>query len=208
MNSKYRLYLCTDSDLSAGRDLIEIVEAAINGGVSMVQLREKKLCAFEFYQKAVELHALTQRYSIPLIINDRVDIALAINAEGVHIGQQDLPMQTVRRIVPASMIVGVSVSTIDQAVRAVHDKADYIGVGPIFATATKPDAGEALSLNSIKEIKEAVTIPIVAIGGIDKTNIGEVFAAGADGAAVISAIFKANDPKTAAHQLLFSNREP
>jgi thiamine-phosphate pyrophosphorylase len=195
------LYVITDPYLSKGRSHTEVVRAAVAGGATMIQLREKDTSSLAFYRLADELVAETRSAGVPLIINDRVDIALAIDADGVHVGQDDLPAKIVRNLIGNGKILGVSASTVEEAKKAEKDGADYIGVGAVYATATKADAGEAIGLDKLAEIKRAVRIPVVAIGGIGLGNIGDVIRAGADGAAVVSAVVSAPDMQKAAFEL-------
>jgi thiamine-phosphate pyrophosphorylase len=197
MKKDFSLYLVTEESVSEER-LLHIVEAAIKGGVTMVQLREKDSSSKLFFQKAVRLKELTSRYHIPLIINDRVDIALAVEADGVHIGQRDLPLEEVRGLVPPSMVVGVSVSTVEQAKAAQEDGADYIGVGAVFPTYSKKDA-KVLPPGMLAAILDAVTIPAVAIGGIKMENLAEVRKHdNLAGIAIVSGIMQAENPYRAA----------
>ena len=195
----YQLYLVTEDSMPIGR-LKETLEKAINGGVSLVQLREKQTEGKCFYERAQEIKEFLDAFSIPLIINDRVDIALAVEAAGVHIGQNDLPMQAVKKIIPPSMIAGVSARSVDEAVKAQEDGADYIGVGSIFPTSSKQDAKQ-LPSGMLQIIKEAVSIPVIAIGGINETNSGKLKKYNLDGVAVVSSITKADDPESAAQRL-------
>ena len=158
----------------------------------MVQLREKDISSDEFYRLAVSIKSITDKYEIPLIINDRVDIALSANAAGVHIGQHDLPASIVRKIIPQSMILGVSASTLQEAQKAVSDGADYLGVGAMFSTSTKTDA-DVVSMHTLSQIRKSVHIPIVAIGGINKENAPVFKAINIDGLAVVSAIISQQD---------------
>lgn len=188
----YSLYLVTDRGLMSTPTLEEGVEQAIRGGATLVQLREKAMSSLEFYQTAVKLKQVTDKYHIPLIINDRVDIALAVDAAGVHVGQSDLPARNVRSIIGKDKILGVSVSTLEEAIRAQEDGADYLGVGAIFATGTKTDA-QLVSMEELKKIREAVKIPIVVIGGINNTTISLFDGMNIDGIAVVSALISAKD---------------
>ncbi len=196
----YSLYLVTD-ETKPKAELLSIVESAVIGGVTVVQLREKKSKGNEFYEKALALKALLDRYSVPLIINDRVDIALAVGASGVHIGQDDIPLQVVKSIIPSTMIVGVSVKTLEAAKIAEENGGDYLGVGSCFPTSTKDDA-ELLADGMLQKIRENVHIPIVAIGGINKENISELIKYQPNGYAVVSAIIQADNPKEATKNLL------
>jgi thiamine-phosphate pyrophosphorylase len=195
------LYVITDPYLSKGRSHEEVVRASLAGGATMIQLREKDTSSLSFYRLACQVATETNRKGIPLIINDRADIALAINADGVHVGQDDLPATVVRTMIGRGKILGVSASTVEEAIQAEKDGADYIGVGAVYATATKADAGNAIGLVRLAEIKKSVQIPVVAIGGINLNNIAKVIRAGADGAAVVSAVVSAPDIKAAAAAL-------
>lgn len=197
----YKLYLVTDRDVLAGRDLFKSVEDAILGGVTLIQLREKNVSTLKFYNIALKLKKVTDKYNIPLIINDRLDIALAADAAGLHIGQDDMPLKTARKILGDKKIIGVSVSNAEEALKAQNDGADYVGAGAVFSTSTKKDA-YSVTLKELKRIKESIKIPVVAIGGINKDNIKSVMQAGADGAAIISAILKEKDIKSACKDML------
>lgn len=192
MTLDFTLYLVTDRNLMTSSSLETAVEQAILGGCTMVQLREKDISSDEFYRLAVSIKSITDKYEIPLIINDRVDIALSANAAGVHIGQHDLPASIVRKIIPQSMILGVSASTLQEAQKAVSDGADYLGVGAMFSTSTKTDA-DVVSMHTLSQIRKSVHIPIVAIGGINKENAPVFKAINIDGLAVVSAIISQQD---------------
>ena len=192
MTLDFTLYLVTDRNLMTSSSLETAVEQAILGGCTMVQLREKDISSDEFYRLAVSIKSITDKYEIPLIINDRVDIALSANAAGVHIGQHDLPASIVRKIIPQSMILGVSASTLQEAQKAVSDGADYLGVGAMFSTSTKTDA-DVVSMHTLSQIRKSVHIPIVAIGGINKENAPAFKAMQIDGLAVVSAIISQQD---------------
>jgi thiamine-phosphate pyrophosphorylase len=193
----YSLYLVTDRDLLDGKDFFESIEQAIKGGVSLVQLREKALSSKEFLQLAIKLKEITSRHHIPLIINDRLDIALAVDADGLHIGQEDLPLLTARKFLGQDKIIGVSATTLAEALLAEKQGADYLGVGAIFATPTKTDA-KLVTLEELKLIKSSVNIPVVAIGGIKEANTQTVMPTGIDGVSVVSAVLAKDDPKEAA----------
>ena len=197
----YSLYLVTDRDVLKGRDLILSVEAAILGGVTLIQLREKDISSLEFYNIAVKVKELTDKYSIPLIINDRVDVAIAIDAAGVHLGQSDFPCDVARRIMGTNKIVGISTGTLAEAILAEKQGADYVGVGAVFPTGTKLDA-EVVSINVLKDIKQAIKIPVVAIGGINEKNYNLLKNTGIDGIAIISAILGKDNIKEAAEVFL------
>jgi thiamine-phosphate pyrophosphorylase len=196
----YSLYLVTDRDLIGNKDFAGTVEEAIKGGVTLVQIREKNLSTLEFFQLALGIREITKKHSVPFIVNDRVDIALAVDADGVHIGQEDIPLTVARKLLGPTKIIGVSVSTLKQALAAQHEGADYLGIGAVFPTTTKNDA-DHVSLKDLQEIKSEVTVPVVAIGGINKNNIHNVMATGVDGAAVVSAIIACSDPYEAAVHL-------
>lgn len=198
MQIDYSLYLCTDRNLT--NNLEQTVELAIKGGVTVVQLREKNISGKKFLEVGESLKKITDKCKVPLIVNDRIDIAQAIDAAGVHVGQSDLPFKVVRKILGDEKIIGVSASTIEQAIQAENDGANYIGVGAMFATATKTDA-EIVSLDTLKKIRQAVKIPIVVIGGINKKTLPLVknFV---DGAAVVSAIISAENPEESAQEIL------
>lgn len=194
------LYLVTDRRLLCGETLPEAVEQAVLGGCTMVQLREKELSSDSFYRLAVSVKSVTDRYRVPLIINDRVDIALAAGAAGVHVGQSDLPAAVVKRLLPPGMILGVSVTTPAEARKAVSEGADYLGVGAIYPTNTKTDA-HRVSMEELQEIRRAVDVPMVAIGGISRENAAVLRAAQVDGLAVVSAILAQPDRRAAAAEL-------
>ena len=197
----YSLYLVTDRALARGRPTGDIVRAAVAGGVTCVQLREKDCGTRECLDEARKLLAILRPLGVPLIINDRVDVALAAGADGVHIGQQDLPLADVRRLAPAGWIVGVSAESVEDAIRAEQGGADYIGASPVFATPTKTDHAPPLGLDGLRSIRAAVKLPLVAIGGLHARNARDVVRAGADGLAVVSAIVAAADPRAAAVEL-------
>jgi len=200
----WRLYLVTDRGLARGRPIASVVEAAVRGGVTAVQLREKNCHTRDFIQLGRELKKLLAPLHVPLIINDRVDIALAIGADGVHIGQQDMDPESARRILGPDAILGLSIETIEQARAAVSLEVDYLGVGPVFPTATKIDAAPSLGLEALAGARAISRHAIVAIGGIGVENARQVIDSGADGAAVVSAICAADDPERAARELRHS----
>ncbi len=208
MNFDYTLYLVTDRQLMSCDSLTEAVEQAILGGCTMIQLREKELSSLEFYNQAVAVKQVTDKYHIPLIINDRIDIAMAVQATGVHIGQHDLPAAAVRKVIGENMLLGVSASSIAEAIQAQQDGADYLGVGAMFPTGTKTDA-DSVSMEELQIIRAAVSLPIVVIGGINKGNAGRFKPMGIDGLAVVSAIIAQSDIKAVAAELkdLFCGKE-
>jgi thiamine-phosphate pyrophosphorylase len=197
----YSLYLVTDRTLSRGRSSEEIVGAAVRGGVTFVQLREKHCSTRDFIREARSLQPLLQHYRIPLIINDRLDVALAVGADGVHLGQSDMHIADARRLVGEKMIIGISAENLNDAVVAQQEGADYIGISPVFATDTKVNTAAPLGLEGISWIRRAVNLPLVGIGGINVGNVREIICAGADGVAVVSAIVSADCPETAATEL-------
>lgn len=196
----YRLYLVTDRRWLMGRDLVDCVEEAVLGGVTLVQLREKDLDSRSFFQLAGRMKALTDRYGISLIVNDRLDIAQAVDAVGVHLGLDDLPVATVRKILGPEKIVGASAATVEEALRFEKEGADYLGVGAVFETATKL-GNESVSLADLRSIKRAVNIPVVAIGGIKAENAAAVMQTGVDGVAVVSSILAMPDVREASIRL-------
>jgi len=198
----YKLYLVTDRDILNGRmSLAQAVEQAIQGGATLVQLREKKVSSLELYNIACEIKEVTDSYNIPLIINDRLDIALAVDAAGLHVGQQDLPASVARRLLGDSKILGVSASTLEQALKAEQDGADYVGVGAVFPTDTKKDA-EHVNVDALIKIRASLCIPMVAIGGINAGNVELLKDTGINGVAVVSAILGQKDIKNATQRLL------
>lgn len=200
MNNPYALYLVTDTEFYPRETLCQTVENAIWGGVTMVQLREKNLDSRKFYQEALCLKELTSRYHIPLIINDRLDIALAVDADGLHIGQTDLPANVAREILGPNKLLGVSVETVTQAESAKAMGADYLGVGAVFPTSTKDDAS-SVSLQTLGKIRNTIGLPVVAVGGISPKTIPLLYHSGIDGIAVVSAIMGAKNPKSASEKL-------
>ncbi len=187
------LYIITDEILAPGCSHIQIAKESLSGGAKIIQLREKRRSGRELYAIAQEIRSLCSQYNARFIVNDRLDIALASGADGVHLGQDDLPLSAARRLAPRPFLIGVSVGTVEEAVLAEREGADYLGVGPVYPTGTKPDAGPPVGPELIRIIRAAVTIPIVAIGGITLSNAGDVLAAGADGIAVISAVICSPD---------------
>jgi thiamine-phosphate pyrophosphorylase len=197
----YSLYLVTDRGLSRGRSTMAIVSAAVAGGVTVVQLREKSAETREFVQEAMAIRGFLEERQIPLIINDRIDVALAVKADGVHLGQKDMPIELARNIVGPEMILGISAESVADAVAAQQAGADYLGVSPIYATPTKTDTAPALGLEGLQQIRASVTLPLVGIGGLNAGNAARVIEHGADGVAVVSAIVSADNPAAAAREL-------
>ena len=194
-NVDYTLYLVTDRDVLRGRDLIKCIEDSILGGVTLVQLREKNVTSREFYEIAIKVKEVTSKYNVPLIINDRLDIALAIDADGLHIGQKDLPASVARKI------LGVSAATLQEALKAEKDGADYLGVGAVFSTSTKKDTRD-VSYETLSNITASVNIPVVAIGGINESNVTKLKGSNIDGIAVVSCILGKENVKVAAEKML------
>lgn len=199
-NIDYSLYLCTDRSLMSCKTIEESVEQAIAGGVTVVQLREKDCSTCEFYELAKRVQKITRPNRIPLIINDRIDIAMAVGAEGIHIGQSDMPATVARKIVGPDMVIGVSASNYGEAKQAVQDGADYLGVGAMFATGTKTDA-VITPFEDLRQIRKDFDIPIVVIGGINERTIPQFSNTGIDGYAVVSAIVAQPDIRKAAEKL-------
>lgn len=200
-NIDYSLYLVTDRGLSGGRPTRDIVESAIRGGVTCVQLREKSAATKDFIREAIGIKGLLAAAGIPLIINDRLDVALAVRADGVHLGQKDMPLEMARAITGDRLIIGISVESAEDAAAAEKGGADYLGVSPIYATPTKTDTAPALGLEGLSEIRRTVKLPLVAIGGLNRDNAAAAIRSGADGIAVVSAIVAAVDPEQAANDL-------
>jgi thiamine-phosphate diphosphorylase len=195
------LYVITDRAIGRDRPLEDVVAAAIRGGATMIQLREKVWPAGRVVEVGRRLMAITKPAGIPMIVNDRADIALAIEADGVHVGRDDLPVADARRLVGPEKIVGTSAGTVAEAVQAEADGADYVGIGSIFGTTSKSDAGEAVGPEILAQVRAAVRIPIVAIGGVTHANAAEAIHSGAHGVAVISAVVGADDVREAARRL-------
>lgn len=187
-----RVYGVTDASWTGRFTLLEQVEQALKGGVTCIQFRDKQLENDAFLREAKKMKVLCEKYHVPLIINDHVDIAVRCGADGVHVGQKDMEAKEVRKLVGEKMIIGVSARTVEQAIQAEQAGADYLGVGAVFGTSTKMDA-EKIALERLKEICQAVTIPVVAIGGVQKDNFPELAGTGVAGAALVSAIFSAQD---------------
>ena len=196
-----RLYLVTDRASAGERTLTDVVAAAVQGGVTCVQLREKQLCTRDFFAQAMVLKELLGPRNIPLVINDRIDVALACGADGVHLGQNDMPIAQARRLLPPQMFIGWSVETMEDVTRSASLPVDYLGVSPIHATPTKTDTRAPWGLEGLRKVRLATALPLVAIGGIHAGNAREVLSAGADGLAVVSALCAAQDPCAAAATL-------
>ncbi len=201
MTAAYDLYVITDEGLSKGLTHAEIAHRAVAGGANVIQLRDKRMSGEELMDCALEIRAITKKAGVLFIVNDRLDIAIASKADGVHLGQDDLPARLARPLAPPGFIIGVSAGTLEEAVQAERDGADYIGLGPICRTGSKNDAGPACGFGLIAQVKNSVKVPVVAIGGIGPDNAKEAIAAGADGLAVISAVVSQPDITAAARRL-------
>jgi thiamine-phosphate pyrophosphorylase len=197
----WSVYVITDRRAAGERSILDAVRAAIRGGASVVQLREKTATTREMVELGQALHEITRQARIPLIVNDRLDVALAIGAEGVHVGHDDMPVSLARRLIGPDLILGASPETLGEARQMEHDGADYLGVGDVYGTPSKSDAGTPIGVEGLAEVIRALSIPVVAIGGITLENAGAVIQAGAAGVAVISAIVGAPDPEAAARRL-------
>lgn len=197
-----KLYLVTDRALACGRDIMDIVREAVAGGVTMVQLREKDITSREFVDLGCGLKRMLEPLGVPLIINDRVDVALACGADGVHIGQSDMPCALARRLLGPDMIIGLSVESFNQIIQADDLDVDYIGVSPVFATSTKTDTAPPFGLEGLRRAVRMSRHPVVGIGGMNVDTVSDVMACGVDGIAVVSAIVGAGSPREAASELL------
>jgi thiamine-phosphate pyrophosphorylase len=200
----WKLCFIADSEAAEGRDMLQLIAEAVEGGATLIQLRGKKWKSREFLEIGIRACRFLRPKKVPLIINDRVDIALACEADGVHLGQIDMPLLYARKILGKHRIIGISVATPDEAEAAEKGGADYLGVGPVFATLSKKDLGPLLGLEGLRTIRRKVKIPILAIGGISAANVADVIPAGADGVAVISAIAAAKYPVQAAIEIIKS----
>ena len=197
----YDLYVITDEEVAGGLPHDSIAQRAIAGGADVIQLRDKHCSLRELARMAGRIRTITRKTGTIFIVNDRLDIALASGADGVHLGQDDMGVDVARQIAPAGFIVGVSVGNVEEALRAEQQGADYVALSPTFSTASKYDAGPGHGLNVLREICALLSIPVVAIGGITSENVGDVIAAGADGVAVISAVVGKPDSTGAAREL-------
>ena len=197
----YSLYLVTDRSLSLGRSNLEIIKAAVTGGVTVVQLREKEATTREVYEQGLKIRDFLREREIPLIINDRLDIALALDADGVHLGQDDMPVAAARKILGKEKLIGASVFTPAEARAAEAAGADYLGLSPIFVTSTKPELTVQIGIDGISPIRRAVRIPLVGIGSLNAGNAFRAMEAGLDGVAVVAAICSHHDPEGAARAI-------
>jgi thiamine-phosphate pyrophosphorylase len=198
---KYFLYVITDETIAGGLNHAEIAERAIAGGADVIQLRDKTCGCLKLCQVGRVLRTITMKTGTLFIVNDRLDVALACGADGVHLGQDDIRAGVARQIAPPGFIIGVSVGTVDEAIRAEQDGADYLAVSPVFSTVSKNDAGPGRGLMVLREIRQNVSVPVIAIGGINLDNVHEVIIAGADGVAVISSVVGSKDITAAAQEL-------
>ena len=194
------LYAVTDRAWVGKQSLYEQVESALKGGATCVQLREKELDEESFLKEAMEISALCKQYGVPFFVNDNVDIAIKCKADGIHVGQEDMEAAQVRQRVGDDMIIGVSVHSVEEALEAVKNGADCLGLGAVFSTSTKTDV-DLLPRETLRDICDAVDIPVVAIGGINKSNISQLAGTGIDGVALVSAIFAANDIESECREL-------
>ncbi|MFK3937692.1 thiamine phosphate synthase [Alkalihalobacillus sp. NPDC078783] len=205
---EFRLYAITGEEFHPGKDLVDVMEQAIQGGVDIIQLRDKKSSKVDVLNKAKKLRALTKKYDVPFIVNDHIDVALAVEADGIHVGQDDLPLADVRKIVGPDMIIGISTHQIEEAKQAEEGGADYIGVGPIFPTNSKEDVVDPVTTAYIQQIEADITIPYVAIGGIKRHNLKEVLAAGAKRVCMITEIVEADDVKARCEEIITMMEDP
>jgi len=196
------LYVITDSKLARGRSHLEVARAAIAGGTSVFQLRDKEASTRQLVEIGLKLRELTRELGVTFIVNDRVDVALAVEADGVHVGQDDMPAKFARKLMGPDKIIGISAGSVAEAVQAEADGADYVSASPVFATPTKLDAPPPTGLEGLRAIAAAVRVPVVAIGGIKASNVEEVIVAGADAVAVVSAVVGAEDIEEAARELV------
>ena len=197
----FDLYVVTDRELSKGRSDAEVARMAYEGGADVVQLRMKNADGGEMLEQANLIRRYADEMCKLFIVDDRVDIAMASGADGVHLGQSDMPLEAARKLMGDDAIIGISVDNVEEAVAAQEGGADYVGVGAVFQTSTKPDAQQGVGLGAVFEVRQAVDIPVVAIGGINRGNIQDVIRAGADAAAVVSAVVAQDDVSAAAHEL-------
>ena len=202
MTTDFALYVITDREQTRGRPLSEVVTAALRGGAGAVQLREKDLPPRDLYPLAMELRALTRQYGARLLINDRIDVALAVEADGIHLTTSSLPTAVARRLVGPTRLIGASTHNLTEARAAADGGADFLVFGPVFFTPSKAPYGEPVGLEALRAVRAAVPLPILAIGGIKQANLEQTMQAGADGIAVISAVVAADDPEAASRDLL------
>ena len=199
----WRLYVITDRKLSLGRTNEEVIRHAIAGGTDVVQLRDKEASTAAMYREAVLLRNLTKTTGTPLIINDRIDIALAVDADGVHLGQEDLPVSVARKLLGPDKLIGISTHSLEQALTAILENPDYVSIGPVFSTQTKK-AGPPVGTGLIRQLKKKTHIPVIAIGGIGLQNVREVFQSGADCVAIVSSIVSAENVEESVRRFIAS----
>ena len=198
----FNLYLITDRTQTAGRELSAVVVAAMRGGLRALQLREKDLTGCQLFELASELRMITREYGAQLLINDRIDIALAVGADGVHLGRASLPVAAARRVLGSSQVIGYSAHSMEEALQAERDGADFVTFGPVYATPSKAAFGEPLGLACLADVARRLTIPVFALGGVKISTIDEVMSAGAHGVALISAVIAAENPASEIESLL------
>ena len=197
----FGLYVITDEIISRGQSHATIAQQAVSGGADIIQLRDKSRSCAELTGIGRKIAAITGKAGVVFIVNDRLDVAIACGADGVHLGQDDMRLSTARQIAPPGFIIGVSVSTVEEAVDSEREGADYIALSPVFSTTSKGNAGPGHGLDRLREIRRAVSIPVIAIGGINRRNVRDIIEAGADGIAVISAVVASPDITEAAREL-------
>ncbi|RBW70563.1 thiamine phosphate synthase [Bacillus taeanensis] len=198
----FKFYVITGEEFHKDRDLLEVMEEAIQGGADIIQLRDKKSSKIEVLKKAQALRELTKKYGVTFIVNDHIDVALAVDADGIHLGQDDLPLHEARKIVGANKVIGISTHCIEEAREAEKNGADYIGVGPVFPTNSKEDVVDPVTTSYVEQVAKEITIPFVAIGGIKLHNVDQVLDAGASRICVITAVVANEDVKDAAKQFV------
>ena len=198
----WSLYLVTDSRQSRGRSNLEIIQAAVRGGATVVQLREKEMTSQTFYEEGLQIGKFLKQTGVMFLINDRVDMVLALDADGVHLGKNDMPVSVARKLLGYDKIIGRSVEHPDEVEAAERDGADYLGASPIYTTPTKPELETGLGLEGLRKIRQKTPLPVIAIGSMNQRTVADVIAAGADGVAIVSAIVAADDPETAAREIL------
>lgn len=196
------LYVVTGEDFSKGRTTSQVVEACIRGGARVIQLREKNWDGAKLISEGLKIRTMTKEAGVMLIVNDRIDVAMALEADGVHVGQRDIPLQWVRKLVGPDVVIGVSTGSLEEAVIAEKGGADYVGVGPVFPTETKKDAEAPKGLEMLQDISKAISLPVIGIGGINMDNAADVIRRGAVGAAVVSAVTGADDIARAAGEMV------
>ena len=199
-----RLCVITDAGMIGNRSMERVVVDAVDGGATLIQYRDKSSSMRQKYEAASALCGVVRTKGVPFIVNDHVDLALGVGADGVHLGQDDLPAAAARRVLPDAAVIGVSVGSVAEAVDAESDGADYVSVGPLYTTGTKPDAGAVVSREIVREIVQTVNVPVVAIGGINELNVAEVVGLGVSGVAVVSAVMTAEEPRRATRRIVDS----